>query len=272
MFTRKINYLFLYALTIVFVVFAASEQHVNIILSAFYSAAVCIVIYIFGWLTLDGVKSAWIVGWIVFGLGGLPLALLLLLFFLSSSLVSKDLPGDDNATRESRRDARQVWANGFWLALFAMVYFTTGQSIWLFAGIASIAVATADTWATEIGGHRIKGKTYLISTFQPTNPGTDGGISIAGSLAGLSGSLLIAAGTWFLIPEAAISTLIFIAVAGFLGSLADSLMGALIQGTYIELPLPLNALFCCTVDNDFVNWASTGIGSLIFLIFSLTSL
>ena len=272
MFTRKINYLFLYALIILFVVVATPQQHVDIILSAFYSAIVCVAIYIFGWLTLDGTKSAWIVGWVVFGFGGLALALLLLLFFLSSSLISKDLPGDANGIRESRRDARQVWANGFWLALFSMIAFGLGQAMWLLAGIASVAVATADTWATEIGGHRVKGKTYLVSNLKPTEPGTDGGISISGSLAGFLGSLLIAAGSWFLIPDAAIPTLIAIAVAGFVGSLADSVLGALVQGTYIELPLPLKTLFSCNIDNDFVNWASTGIGSLLFLIFSLTGL
>ena len=269
MFTKKVNYYFIYALVFLFVLVANPEQHYQIILACGYSALFCIVAYIIGWLTLDGTKSAWILGWIAFGLGQLPVAAVLAAFFVSSSLLSKQ---PDASVVSVRRNARQVWANGFWLVLFVMIWFASDNPIWLYAGIASMATATADTWATEIGGHRFQGTTYLIYGLKKTNPGTDGGISVAGTLASLAGSALIAATCLFVLPESSLLDFFFIAIAGFLGSLADSLLGATKQGKHLELPPVMGNIMECNIDNDFVNWAATGTGALSFLILSMFTL
>ena len=59
------------------------------------------------------------------------------------------------------------------------------------AAYSSIAFATSDTWASEIGGNRIKGKTWSFDGFKQVPPGTDGAISVAGTLAAVAGALSI---------------------------------------------------------------------------------
>lgn len=245
---------------------ANPEQHLQIIMAAGYSALFCILAYIIGWLTLEGAKSAWVLGWIAFGLGQIPVAVILAVFFISSSLLSKQ---PQASTLSVRRDGRQVWANGFWLVLFVMLWFASDNTIWLYAGIASMATATADTWATEIGGHRFQGTTYLIYGFKKTNPGTDGGISLAGTTAALAGSCFIAGTCFYVFEGFSFVDFFLISIAGFLGSLADSLLGATKQGTQLELPYSMYNFIECNIDNDFVNWAATGTGALSFLIFSI---
>ncbi|MFW9831904.1 MAG: TIGR00297 family protein [Candidatus Thorarchaeota archaeon] len=117
------------------------------------------------------------------------------------------------------------------------------------AFLGALATATADTLATEIG---------LLNPFPPrliTNlrkvvlPGTSGGISVAGELATVLGTLLIggiaailSAPFWInlfgatLMPELigfAPTTMIIVAmVGGIFGCTVDSLLGATIQGMW----------------------------------------
>lgn len=257
----------LFGLIMLFVLQATPEEHLMILKGAGFSALVCILIYLMDWLTLDGTKAAWILGWITFGLGQLNAALILLTFFVTSSIVSKDVSiSEDTTGRPSRRNARQVWANGFWLAITLMIWFVTRYDIFFFAGAGSIAAATADTWATEIGGHRVKGKTWNISNFKTVKPGADGGISIAGTLASILGSLTIGMLTFFLFSDSSIWLILTITLSGLSGSLADSVLGAIKQGEHMKVPLVFGKVFECNIDNDFVNWTATGTGALVFLI------
>jgi uncharacterized membrane protein len=101
--------------------------------------------------------------------------------------------------------------------------------IWV-AFCASLAAANADTWATEIGSFS-KTKPRSITSWKIVEPGTSGGITLAGSLASIAGSSLIALLTWvfdrenFLIP-------VLIITAGSLGSVVDSVFGATLQSIY----------------------------------------
>ena len=153
---------------------------------------------------------------------------LLLAFFVLSTLLSR---------RGTARNERQVIANGGIAALAALA----GNWLW-FAG--ALAAANADTWATEIG------------RFSPTSPrlitngarvpaGTDGGMTLLGTTAGIAGAGLIAALSYVFGQRGALA----IAVAGVVGMLVDSLLGATVQGKIRWM------------DNDAVNLAATLTGA-----------
>ena len=131
------------------------------------------------------------------------------------------------AERGDGRDAWQVLANLAVASLGSVAFGVTGNHAWLFAAAAALAEAATDTVASEIG--QTRGHTaVLITTWKPVAAGTDGGITIAGTIAGLAAGVLIAlvaAGggiisrAQFWIPTA----------AGFVGMLLDSVLGATLQ-------------------------------------------
>jgi len=131
------------------------------------------------------------------------------------------------AERREGRNAGQVLANLAVAALGALLFGVTGNRVWLVAAIAALAEAATDTVASEIGQSRRR-DALLITTWERVPAGTDGGITVSGTLAGLVAGVAIAAvaaGTGILargerwIPVS----------AGFAGMLVDSLLGATIQ-------------------------------------------
>jgi uncharacterized protein (TIGR00297 family) len=258
-----------------------------------------------GALSRSGAAAAAVVGTIIFGLGGLSWAILLLAFFVSSSALSR-LAGrrkanlNEKAAKGSRRDAGQVLANGGVATILVLVdkLAQSGQlsaaspaaaafsllyspSVWFFAYAASLAAANADTWATELGVLNRR-PPVLITTGKPVEPGTSGGISTTGTLAALGGAgvvgLLAAVGS-----SAAAFGVHFLAVtaAGLAGSLFDSLLGATCQAVY-TCPAchqeterhPIHSCGAPTrlkrgwrwLNNDWVNVACTAFGAVVLLI------
>ena len=271
---RKANYFFLLSLIAIFVLQADAGDHIRIIAGALLSAAFCSAAFLFRWLSLDGAYAAAISGTIVFGLGGLAATAVLLLFFVSSTLISKKyilaIEETSHAYSEKiRRDGIQVWSNGFWFTLCLMLTFIFHSDLFLIAALGAIATAMADTWATELGSKRFDVQTYLINGLKKVKPGTDGGISIAGTVAALFGSFAIALLAIYVFSLK--MTLLFpILFAGFLGCLADSYFGATFQRKDASKKWP-GILKGITIefDNNMVNWVSSGIGSLIAIILKL---
>jgi len=173
-------------------------------------------------LTISGTIAAAIVGGIIWEAGGLPMAAPLLAFFISSSLLGKLSGG----YKEGPRTAGQVFANGAAATLAAsLVWFDVRQAQTLFA--AALCAANADTWATEIG-MRFGKRPIRITTLKSVEPGVSGAISAAGLLASLAGSAFIAATAYWVVG----ANLVTAAVAGFAGSLFDSLLGDTVQARF----------------------------------------
>jgi uncharacterized protein (TIGR00297 family) len=149
---------------------------------------------------------------------------MLLAFFVSSSLLS---------AKGAQRNERQVLANGGVAAFAALL------GNWAAFG-GAIAAATADTWATEIG-RLSRTPPRLISNGTRVPAGTDGGITLLGTVGGIAGAGFIAGLAWVFAPRVAVA----VAVAGVFGMLLDSLLGATVQGAFRWL------------DNDAVNLAAT---------------
>jgi uncharacterized membrane protein len=74
----------------------------------------------------------------------------------------------------------------------SVAFSATGNRVWLVAAVAALAEAATDTVASEIGQYRGV-EARLITTWERVPAGTDGGITIPGSIAGLAAGLVIAA-------------------------------------------------------------------------------
>lgn len=264
---RKLNSLFLFLLVVVFVSAATSMQQWNILLGLILSAVFSFLAFSFRRLTLDGMFAGIVTGTYVFGLGGWPATIVVLLFFITSAVISgkwkvrsADLP--ENA----RRDGLQVWANGFWLIACLMLSVFFGPDIFMVGAMAVVATATADTWGTELGTTS-PNATYLITDFRTVVPGTDGGVSVKGTTAALLASAIIAmASVYFFSFSFYVFLCIFL--AGFLGCLVDSYLGAIFQRNNSSVMMPvLNSEI--NIDNNLVNGISTGVGAFLAIIFRL---
>jgi len=187
-------------------------------------------------LSFSGAWAATIVGGLIFGLGGLSWAVLLLTFFISSTALShtfsrRKVHLSDKFAKGSQRDWAQVFANGGLGALLVIVQAFFPEHSWTWVAYAgAIATVNADTWATELGVLSNK-PPRLITTGQIVERGTSGGVTLLGTLATLAGAGLIAFVTGLLSPPIAFS-LFVISLAGFAGSLLDSLLGATVQAVY----------------------------------------
>ena len=225
--------------------------------------------FLLNWLTIDGAVSAGIFGVISYGLGDWQGAVLVLTFFVSASLLSKDMETiEDKLSLKFRRDGTQVWANGFWFALWTTIGFISQNYIFVTAAAASIAVANADTWATEIG-NRKRGKTVLVTNFEEVKSGTDGGVSISGTIAAMAGAAVIALLFWIMGNPEFVLPAIFVLCAGVLGSFIDSFLGAKFQGRPVYFLSFLSDSDSLIFDNNMVNWLSIGIASTIVLLLTL---
>lgn len=195
-----------------------------------------------GSLTRSGWLGAVITGTLTFGFGGLAWGAALVLFFVTSSLLSrfrrtyKERIAGEKFEKGGQRDLWQALANGGIGALLALIAGLTGHPdtlLALFTGI--MATVTADTWATELGVLS-KSPPRLVTTFQAVEPGTSGGVSAVGLAASAVGALTIGLGlliclgldqgVWpvWLLPAAFLG--------GMVGSLIDSLLGATLQAMY----------------------------------------
>jgi len=131
------------------------------------------------------------------------------------------------AERREGRNAWQVLANLAVAAIGSVVFSATGNRVWLIAALAALAEAATDTVASEIGQCRGP-DARLITTGERVRPGTDGGITIPGSIAGLAAGMVIAAVATVggMLPRA---QLWIPTAAAFAGMLIDSILGATLQ-------------------------------------------
>jgi uncharacterized protein (TIGR00297 family) len=120
------------------------------------------------------------------------------------------------------RTAAQAMAN---LGIAALVVAIAGAG-WPVLALAALAEAAGDTSSSEIG-MAFPGKTLLVTNFKSVPAGTDGGISLFGTIAALAGAASVA-----------------IVLAGFFGTVIDSLLGAVFERRGL-------------LDNDLVNLLST---------------
>jgi uncharacterized protein (TIGR00297 family) len=236
-------------------------------------------------LNRSGAFAATIVGTIVFGVGGWQWAVLLLIFFITSSglsrLFKKRKQGlDEKFSKGHERDAGQVFGNGGLATAFVLVHVLYPESSIGWVGFAaSLAAVNADTWATELGVLNPTHPRLITDLRKRVEKGTSGGVSLSGTFASLLAASAIA------LPAAVFandwSLIIPIILAGLAGSLFDSLLGATAQAMYYcptdkkeTEKHPLHTCGTQTVhirgwkwlNNDWVNFACSAFGVIVALL------
>lgn len=218
-------------------------------------------------LTAGGAVGAVLVGTAVFGVGGVAWGVLLVLFFVSSSLLTGWRKGAKSEAAEEfekggRRDLGQVLANGGVPAAVAVLAALRPDIDAYPLLVGALAVATADTWATELG-LLSQAAPRLITTGRRVAPGTSGAVSPLGLAATVMGGTVIGVAAVIagvVTSAAAGSRLVWVAVAAALaGSLLDSLLGATVQGMHrcgvCEVETERRVHRCGTATRPVRGWA-----------------
>ncbi len=128
--------------------------------------------------------------------------------------------------------------------------------LFLFAFAGSIATAMSDTLSSEIGS--VFETPRLITTLEPVDPGTDGGVTWQGELAGIGGAVVVAAIAYGLFPQVEAIGAAIIVAAGIVGMTVDSLLGATLEGSLLG--------------NQGVNFLATLSGAIVSALFVLSFL
>lgn len=185
-----------------------------------------------GFLTTRGTLSAIAVG-VAVAIAHMGLFLLMAVFFVTSSLLTKlraQWKLERGLKDVSGRSLRQVVGVGTPIAMFASIYLLTGNAKFLGAAAVAVAIATADTWASEVGVAYGGTPRYILAPWRRVEPGTSGGITLIGTMASVAGAFTIAALSPLLwIPQPFWK----IALFGYLGELLDSILGAALQIKYV---------------------------------------
>jgi uncharacterized protein (TIGR00297 family) len=215
------------------------------VLGIFFASLIAFAAFRAHSLSRSGALGALLTGSLIFGLGGWQWAVLLLGFFISSSLLTrlfgrKKLFLNEKFDKGGVRDLGQVLANGGVASVFATLHFFFPEASWTWLGFAaSMAAVNADTWATELGVLS-PAKPRLITTWKPVDRGTSGGISLHGTLAAAGGAGFIALLAILCTPSLRLASFpssylflfIFLLFSGLIGALFDSLLGATVQAIY----------------------------------------
>jgi len=154
------------------------------------------------------------------------------------------------AESRSGRNAGQVLANVAMAAGFALLSIFYG--IFSLAAVAALAEAASDTASSELG-EVLSGHARLMTNLRTVEPGTNGAVSVPGTLAGMLAALLVSycAVLLHVLPAPAFW---LIAAAGYLGTVIDSLFGATLERKR-------------WLNNNQVNFLSTFSAGLIALAF-----
>ena len=201
--------------------------------------------YAMGTASIPGMLTGVFLGLLTLVLGGVGWFVVLISFFALGGLSTKFRyevklargVAEDNA---GVRGSGNVLGNAS-VALFALLAYAAADSglfptslgplehtnIYMYAFAGSVAAAMSDTLSSEIGG--IFDNPRLITTFRRVEPGTDGGVTWQGLVAGTAGGLVVAGLTLALFPEVGLAGAAVVALAGFVGMNVDSLIGATLE-------------------------------------------
>lgn len=209
-----------------------------------------------GKLSLEASIGGILVASLIFVSAGLPALAMLAAFFglgtLATSHRKKDKIQTVAQAHGERRNLGQVVANAGVASILAIIKIITDEhDPLLLAMIAgSFSSATGDTLSSELGN--VYGRNfYHVLSFRKDKRGLDGVISLEGTLFGLFGSLVIA--IIYVVGIGWSNVFFIITVAGVIGNLSDSILGASLERKGY-------------IGNDTVNFLNTAIGATVVLL------
>jgi uncharacterized protein (TIGR00297 family) len=157
------------------------------------------------------------------------------------------------AEKREGRKASQVLANlGIATICGSLYWFENSNRVWLLALAAALSEAAADTVSSELG-QAIGAKPRLITTWKLVPQGTDGGVTVEGTIAGICAAAIVSlvcvstnliSWRWLGISVAAATA----------GMLVDSVLGAVLEQRRV-------------LNNDGVNFLSTAAAAVLAFFF-----
>ena len=214
-------------------------------------------------LTPWGYANAWVLGVIIWGTLGWQGYGVVMFYFLVGSGVTKIGLAEKEAAgiaekRSGVRGPENVWGSALTAticALLTLVVSPTFKELLILGYVASFATKLSDTSASEVG--KAYGKsTFLITTLKPVPRGTEGAISLEGTIAGIVASIVIAF-VAYLVGQVDLVGVGLCVVAAFIATNFESLIGATLQENTPWLT------------NEVVNFINTTIGAISAIILAL---
>ena len=219
-------------------------------------------------LTPAGTINAWGLGVVVWGTLGWRGYGVVMFYFLVGSAVTRIGMAQKEAEgiaekRGGARGPENVWGSAFTATICAIgvaaIKFgwldPSWESLLILGYVASFATKLSDTTASEVG--KAYGKsTFLITTLKPVPRGTEGAISLEGTLAGIVGGILISIVAYSL-GMITIQGIIICTIAAFIATNIESVIGATLQSDIDWL------------SNELVNVINTIIGAVVAISIAL---
>lgn len=229
-------------------------------------------------LTNAGQFHGWLLGVIIWGCLGWQGYAVVMFYFLVGSGVTRIGKAQKEAEgiaekRSGARGPENVWGSALTATLCAVgvlafsilgetgdILGETGKmpvpqyviSLLLLGYAASFCTKLSDTCASEIGKAYGK-RTFLITTLQPVPRGTEGAVSLEGTIAGIVGSILMALLSWS-VGLIDLTGVAFCVIAAFIATNIESVIGATVQSKFEWLT------------NEVVNFFNTLIGAIAAIV------
>lgn len=185
-------------------------------------------------LTPAGVAHSWVLGTAVYSAFGPAGYMLVCLYFLLGSAVTKVKLQEKQQegiaeARSGRRSPGSVWGSGSAGTMCAVAaLLAANASFWQVGFVASFVSKFSDTVSSEIG--KAYGKTaYLITTLKVVPRGTEGAVSLEGTAAGVVAAAFFA-GLAFALKLVTLKGVSIVAGAAVVANLFESYLGAAVQG------------------------------------------
>jgi uncharacterized protein (TIGR00297 family) len=213
-------------------------------------------------LTPAGAINAWGLGVVVWGTLGWRGYGVVMFYFLVGSAVTRIGMAQKEAAgiaekRGGARGPENVWGSAFTamvcaigVAAIKLGWLNPGwESLLILGYVASFATKLSDTTASEVG--KAYGKsTFLITTLKPVPRGTEGAISLEGTIAGIIGGILISLVAYSL-GMITFTGVITCTIAAFVATNIESVIGATLQSDLDWL------------SNELVNVINTIVGAVV---------
>jgi uncharacterized protein (TIGR00297 family) len=214
---------------------------------------------------VSGFIGGIVIGVLVYGSLGPQGFIILLTFFIIGSLCTKigySRKAAKGIAQEAggKRSAKHALAKGIVALILAIIHLFLPDADWLIVGfVSALATAAADTASSEIG--QLIGKTpILLTSFKIVEPGTEGAVSVEGTLAGIIAGAFMGALSWIFWSTMGWAVFAAVTLASFIGNLIESLLGATLESHP-------------GITNEHINFLNTLIGALIgiglYLLFTM---
>ena len=211
-------------------------------------------------LTPLGYLNALILGVLVWGTLGWRGYVVVIFYFLVGSgltfvgMEQKEAEGIAEE-RSGMRGAGNVWSSALTATICAIatLFFPSPlKGLFVLGYVASFCTKLSDTTASEVG--KAYGKTtYLITTLKSVPRGTEGAVSLEGTVAGAIASVILAIIAWAIGMISPLG-IIWCAIAAFIATTIESLIGATLETRFTWLT------------NDIVNFINTVIGAIVAIL------